>query len=49
MFQNVLNTEYKQAQFFFESRLRNESDPVADIHFTPGAPLEVLGGVGFIF
>jgi hypothetical protein len=25
------------------------ADPVADIHFTPGAPLGVLGGVGFIF
>jgi len=49
MFQNLLNTEYKQAQFFFESRLRNKPDPVADIHFTPGAPLGVLGGVGFIF
>ena len=49
MFQNLLNTEYKQVQFFFESRLRNEPDPVADIHFTPGAPLGVLGGVGFIF
>jgi hypothetical protein len=45
----LLNTEYKQAQFFFESRLRNEPDPVADIHFTPGAPLGVLGGIGFIF
>ena len=49
MFQNLLNTEYKQAQFFFESRLRNEPNPVADIHFTPGAPLGVLGGIGFIF
>jgi hypothetical protein len=49
MFQNLLNTEYKQAQFFFESRLPNEPDPVADIHFTPGAPLGVLGGIGFLF
>jgi hypothetical protein len=49
MFQNLLDTEYKQVQFFFESRLRNESEPVADIHFTPGAPLGVLGGIGFIF
>jgi hypothetical protein len=42
-------TSDKQAQFFFESRLRNEPDPVADIHFTPGAPLGMLGGIGFIF
>jgi outer membrane receptor protein involved in Fe transport len=47
--QNLTNTEYRQAQFFFESRLRDEPEPVADIHFTPGAPLGVLGGVGFLF
>jgi hypothetical protein len=49
MFQNLLNTEYKQAQFFFESQLPNEPDPVADIYFTPGASLGVLGGIGFLF
>jgi hypothetical protein len=49
MFQNLLNTDYKQAQFFFESRLPNEPDPVADIHFIPGAPLGGLGGIGFLF
>jgi outer membrane receptor protein involved in Fe transport len=47
--QNLTNTEYRQAQFFFESRLRDEPEPVADIHFTPGAPFGVLGGIGFIF
>jgi hypothetical protein len=49
MFQNLFDTEYRQAQFFFESRLRNEPAPVSDIHFTPGAPLTVSGGVGFLF
>jgi outer membrane receptor protein involved in Fe transport len=47
--QNLTNTEYRQAQFFFESRLRDEPEPVADIHFTPGVPFGVLGGVGFLF
>jgi hypothetical protein len=48
MFQSLLNTEYKQAQFFFESRLANEPAPVADAHFTPRAPFGVLGGPGLI-
>jgi hypothetical protein len=47
--QNLTNTNYRQAQFFFESRLRNEVDPVADVHFTPGGPFGVLGGIGFLF
>jgi hypothetical protein len=49
MVQNLTNTNYRQAQFFFESRLRDEPAPVADVHFTPGAPFGVLGGVGFLF
>lgn len=49
MFQNLLDTEYKQVQCFFDSQLRNEPDSVADIHFTPGAPFGVLGGIGFVF
>jgi hypothetical protein len=48
MFQSLLNTEYKQAQFFFESRLANEHAPVADMYFTPGAPFGMLGGLGLI-
>jgi hypothetical protein len=43
MFQNLLDTEYKQVRCLFDSQLRNEPDPVADIHFTPGAPFGVLG------
>jgi hypothetical protein len=47
--QNLSDTNYRQAQFFFESRLRDEAQPVADVHFTPGASLGVLGGIGFLF
>ena len=47
--QNPTDAKYRQAQFFFESRLRDEPEPVADIHFTPGTPLTVLGGVAFVF
>lgn len=36
--QNLLNTRWKETQFATESRLRNESAPVDEIHFTPGTP-----------
>ncbi len=37
--QNLLNTDWKEAQFETESRLQNESESVTEIHFTPGTPL----------
>lgn len=37
--QNLLNTDWKEAQFETDSRLQNESEPVTEIHFTPGTPL----------
>ncbi|WP_118974957.1 TonB-dependent receptor [Taibaiella koreensis] len=36
--QNIFNTEWNEAQFDTESRLRNETMPVSEIHFTPGTP-----------
>ncbi len=36
--QNLLNSEWKEAQFETESRLRNEIEPVSEIHYTPGTP-----------
>lgn len=36
--QNLLNQEWKEAQFETESRLKNEIEPVSEIHFTPGTP-----------
>ena len=36
--QNILNTKWNEAQFDTESRLRNETEPVSEIHFTPGTP-----------
>lgn len=36
--QNLFNTEWNEAQFDTESRLRNEAQPVSEIHFTPGTP-----------
>lgn len=36
--QNLLNVEWKEAQFDTESRLRFEAEPVSEIHYTPGTP-----------
>ncbi|WP_138991406.1 TonB-dependent receptor [Larkinella sp. C7] len=36
--QNLLNTRWKETQFATESRLRGETAPVNEIHFTPGTP-----------
>jgi outer membrane receptor protein involved in Fe transport len=47
--QNILDTKWEQAIFFFESRLRNEVTPVSDIHFVPGMPRFFLGGLAWYF
>ncbi|MGQ0811207.1 MAG: TonB-dependent receptor [Nitrospiraceae bacterium] len=47
--QNILNTKWEQAVFAFESRLRNEAAGVTDIHFVPGNPRFVMGGLAWYF
>ena len=47
--QNLLNTEWEQAIFAFESRLRNEAAGVTDIHFVPGNPRTFMGGVAWYY
>ena len=48
--ENVLDAAYREAQFFFTSRLRGEpAEGVADIHFTPGNPRTILGGLAVHF
>jgi len=41
--ENLFNVQWREAQFANDSRLRNapynETAPVADIHFTPGNPI----------
>jgi outer membrane receptor protein involved in Fe transport len=46
---NLLNTQWEQAIFSFESRLRNEAAPVDGIHFVPGNPRMFMGGVAWYF
>jgi outer membrane receptor protein involved in Fe transport len=43
--QNLNNTAWKEAQFETESRLKNEAEPVTEIHYTPGAPFFAKAGV----
>jgi outer membrane receptor protein involved in Fe transport len=47
--ENVTNTEWNEAQFDTESRLRDEAAPVSEIHFTPGNPRNVRVGVSYRF
>ena len=47
--QNLLNTKWEQATFYFESRLRNEAAGVNDIHFVPGNPRFFMGGLAWYF
>ncbi|HEY7533176.1 MAG TPA: TonB-dependent receptor plug domain-containing protein [Nitrospiraceae bacterium] len=47
--QNLFNTGWEQATFFFESRLRNEAAGVNDIHFVPGNPRFFMGGLAWYF
>ncbi len=47
--QNLFNTKWEQAVFAFESRLRTEAGGVTDIHFVPGNPRMVMGGVAWYF
>mgnify|MGYP001447721242 CR=1 FL=1 len=47
--ENILNTEWKEAQFDTESRLADELEPVTEIHFTPGAPFFARLYVSFLF
>ena len=45
--QNIFNKKWKETQFDTESLLANESEPVSEIHFTPGAPF--LGKLMFTY
>lgn len=46
---NIFNTRWKETQFATESRLRNETSPVEEIHFTPGTPFNLRAVVTYKF
>lgn len=43
--ENLLNTDWREAQFDTESRLQFESNPVTEIHYTPGIPRFIKAGL----
>jgi len=48
--ENLANTDFRESQFFFTSRLPGErAEGVPDIHFTPGTPRSVFGGLALRF
>jgi outer membrane receptor protein involved in Fe transport len=47
--ENVLNTKWVEAQFYDQSRLRNETAPVMDFHVTPGTPFYLKASVSYLF
>lgn len=47
--ENLFDVEWNEAQFDTESRLFNETEPVSEIHFTPGNPLNLQAGISFQF
>jgi outer membrane receptor protein involved in Fe transport len=47
--ENILDTEWNEAQFDTESRLPGEHESVSELHFTPGNPLGVRLGLSYLF
>ena len=47
--ENLLNTKWNETQFATESRLKNESQSVEEIHFTPGTPFYLKAKIIYKF
>jgi outer membrane cobalamin receptor len=47
--ENIFNREWREVQFDTESRLQFESQPVSEIHYTPGSPRFLNAGISFKF
>ncbi|UII19045.1 TonB-dependent receptor [Fulvivirga ligni] len=47
--QNLFNVDWNETQFATESRLPNETEPVEEIHFTPGSPFWLKASIGYKF
>jgi outer membrane receptor protein involved in Fe transport len=47
--ENMLNRNWKEAQFGTESRLKGEPQPISEIHFTPGTPFFIKLGFTLLF
>ncbi|WP_298421820.1 TonB-dependent receptor [uncultured Kordia sp.] len=47
--QNIFDTEWNETQFATTSRLQNETQPVEEIHFTPGTPFFMKASATYRF
>lgn len=47
--QNLFNSEWREAQFETTSRLKDETVPVTEIHYTPGTPFNIKAGINIKF
>ncbi|WP_438710248.1 TonB-dependent receptor [Aquimarina muelleri] len=47
--ENIFDTKWNEAQFATESRLNNETQPIEEIHFTPGTPFFIKGSITYNF
>lgn len=47
--ENIFNAAWNETQFASASRLKNEPEPVEEIHFTPGTPFNVRGVISYKF
>lgn len=47
--ENILDVDWREAQFDTESRLKNEAVPVSEIHYTPGIPFFIKAGISVRF
>lgn len=47
--ENLANIEWNEAQFDTESKLKNESQSVSELHYTPGTPFFIKGSLTLFF
>ena len=47
--ENIFNTKWNETQFATESQLKNETQSVEEIHFTPGTPFYLKGKITYKF
>ena len=47
--ENLLNSNWREAQFDTRSRLKDEPEPVSEIHYTPGSPFWLKASISFCF
>ncbi|AEW85339.1 TonB-dependent receptor domain-containing protein [Flavobacterium columnare] len=47
--ENIFNTKWDEAQFYDQSQLKNEIEPIIDFHNTPGTPFFLKGSISYFF